>query len=235
RQVLRVADEVLDQVAGIYSEELNPAIPRIWESEIEEMRWDLRGWIRQIVLASDTTQWTPAWFELAFGLRQGADKDASSRHEPVTLDTGIQLRGAIDMIEEAAGGLRITDHKTGKVPFERVQFIGKGEVLQPLLYAQAAEAILGKIAKESRLFYCTENGGYQITTVPIDDEARATIRKAMALIDQSIASGFLPAAPRKDACLYCDYHAVCGPYEELRVRRKPKANLASLNELREMP
>jgi ATP-dependent helicase/DNAse subunit B len=234
-QVLRVADEVLDQVAGTYYEELNPAIPSIWESEIEEIRWDLRGWIRQIVLAPDAAQWTPAWFELAFGLRQGADKDAGSRHDPITLDTGIQLRGAIDMIEEAAGELRITDHKTGKVPSERVQFIGKGEVLQPLLYAQAAEAILGKIAKESRLFYCTENAGYQIATVPIDDEARATIRKAMALIDQSIAAGFLPAAPRKDACLYCDYHSVCGPYEELRVRRKPKANLAALNELREMP
>jgi ATP-dependent helicase/DNAse subunit B len=234
-QVLRVADEVLDQVARVYSEELNPAIPRIWESEIEEIRWDLRGWIRQIVLAPDTVYWTPAWFELAFGLRQSRDQDASSRHDPITLDTGIQLRGAIDMVEEAAGFLRITDHKTGKVPAERVQFIGKGEVLQPLLYAQAAEAILGKAAKESRLFYCTENGGYQIMKVPIDDESRATIRKALALIDQSIASGFLPAAPRKDACQYCDYHSVCGPYEELRVRRKPKANLAALNELREIP
>jgi CRISPR/Cas system-associated exonuclease Cas4 (RecB family) len=119
------------------------------------------------------------------------------------------------------------------VPFERVEFIGKGEVLQPLLYAQAAEAILGKAAKESRLFYCTETGGYQITTVPINDESRSTINRALQLIDESIALGFLPAAPRKDACQYCDYHIVCGPYEELRVRRKPKANLAALNALRE--
>ena len=104
-----------------------------------------------------------------------------------------------------------------------------------MLYAQAAEAILGKPAKESRLFYCTENGGYQITTVPIDDEARQTVNRAMKLIDESIDSGFLPAAPRKDACLYCDYHSVCGPYEELRVRRKPLAKLEALLELRETP
>jgi ATP-dependent helicase/DNAse subunit B len=234
-QVLLVADEVLDQVAGRYREELNPAIPSVWESEIEEIRWDLRGWIRQIVLAPDTVHWKPAWFELAFGLRHGADHDASSPHDPIPLASGVQLRGAIDMIEEGPDGIRITDHKTGKAPLERVQFIGKGEVLQPLLYAQAAETILGKIAKESRLFYCTENGGYQITTVPIDDEARKTVNRVMKLIDESIGAGFLPAAPRKDACLYCDYHAICGPYEELRVRRKPLAKLEALLELRETP
>src|SRR6185295_16083573 len=108
-----------------------------------------------------------------------------------------------------------------KVPPERVQFIGKGEVLQPLLYAEAAQALLGKIVDQSRLSYCTENGGYQIIEVPIDDESRNVIRKAVHLIDHSIGSGFLPAAPRKKACEYCDYHVVCGPYEELRVRRKP--------------
>jgi ATP-dependent helicase/nuclease subunit B len=234
-QVLRVGDEVLDRVAGDYREELNPAIPSVWESEIEEIRWDLRGWIRQIVLAPDTAQWKPAWFELAFGLRHGADRDASSPPNPIPLASGVQLRGAIDMVEEGAAGIRITDHKTGKVPLERVQFIGKGEVLQPLLYAQAAETILGKPAKESRLYYCTENGGYQITTVPIDDEARNTVNRAMKLIDESIDSGFLPAAPRKDACQYCDYHMVCGPYEELRVRRKPLGKLEALLELRETP
>jgi RecB family exonuclease len=234
-QVLRVADEVLERVAGSYREELSPAIPSVWESEIEEIRWDLRGWIRQIVLAPDTVHWKPEWFELAFGLRHGTDHDTASPRDPIPLVSGVQLRGAIDMVEEGAGGIRITDHKTGKVPLERVQFIGKGEVLQPLLYAQAAEAILGKPAKESRLFYCTENSGYQITTVPIDDESRNTVNRAMKLIDESIDSGFLPAAPRKDACLYCDYHAVCGPYEELRVRRKPLAKLEALLEIRETP
>jgi ATP-dependent helicase/DNAse subunit B len=235
KQVLDVADEVLDRVAGIYSEELSPAIPSIWDSEIEEVRWDLRGWIRQIVLAPDSSHWKPAWFELAFGIGLGPEHDPDSCSEPITLANGIRVRGAIDLVEENGGAVRITDHKTGKAPQHSVELVGNGEILQPLLYAHAAEAILGKKARESRLFYCTENGGYRITTVSIDDHARETLNKALGLIEQSIGSGFLPAAPREDACLYCDYHMVCGPYEELRVRRKPKSQLASLNELREMP
>jgi hypothetical protein len=54
-------------------------------------------------------------------------------------------------------------------------------------------------------------------------------------IDQFIVDGFLPAAPRADACAYCDYRPVCGPYEEWRVRRKGANRLAPLEALREMP
>ena len=234
-QALKIADEVLDEAAAIYREELNPAIPRVWESEIEEIRWDLRGWIRQSVAAPDNLQWKPAWFELAFGLDQSPALDANSSPEPVLLANGIRLRGAIDMIEEKDGAIRITDHKTGRAPFEPVQFVGKGESLQPLLYAMAAEELLGKPARESRLYYCTETGGYRIAAVPVDGQAYGLMEKAVNAIDQSIATGFLPAAPRKDACRYCDYHIVCGPYEELRVQRKPQANLAPVAELREMP
>ena len=231
---VEIADQVLDEIQDIYREELNPAIPRVWESEVEELRWDLRGWIRQVVHAPDNGQWTPGWFELAFGLPGGPDQDPRSIPVPVALPEGIQLRGAIDMIEERSGHIRITDHKTGKVLPEPMRFIGKGEVLQPLLYAQAAEALLGKTAVQSRLFYCTETGGYRIIEVPINDQSRDAIKQAINLMDSSIAAGFLPAAPREGACGYCDYHSVCGPYEELRVRRKPAGNLGTLHALREI-
>jgi len=233
-RAVEIADDVLDEIQEIYREELNPAIPRVWESEVEELRWDLRGWIRQVVLAPDNGQWTPAWFELAFGLPSSPDQDSRSSPIPATLPDGIQLRGAIDMIEEKSGHIRITDHKTGRVLSEPLQFIGKGEVLQPLLYAQAAEVLLGKTADQSRLFYCTETGGYRILEVPINDQSRDAIKQALNLVDLSIAAGFLPAAPRKSACQYCDYHSVCGPYEELRVRRKPAGNLAAVHALREI-
>src|SRR5262249_34696213 len=154
-----------------YREDLSPAIPRVWESEVEELRWDLRGWIRQVVFAPDSGQWTPAWFELAFGLPPRPDQDSRSSSTPAALPGGIQLRGAIDMIEERSGHIRITDHKTGKTPSEPAKFVGKGEVLQPLLYAQAAEVLLGKTADQSRLFYCTETGGYRIIEVPINDQS----------------------------------------------------------------
>src|SRR2546428_4891698 len=57
--VVQMADQVLDEVQDLYREDLNPAIPRVWETEVEELRWDLRGWIRQLVLAPDSGQWMP--------------------------------------------------------------------------------------------------------------------------------------------------------------------------------
>jgi len=36
--VLQGADRVLDQVAAKYEEDLVPAIPRVWKSEIEDLR-----------------------------------------------------------------------------------------------------------------------------------------------------------------------------------------------------
>ena len=55
-------------------------------------------------------------------------------------------------------------------------------------------------------------------------------------IDEAIARGFLPAAPRKDGCRWCDYRLVCGPYEESRVKnRKRRAELEPLFDLRGMP
>jgi ATP-dependent helicase/nuclease subunit B len=212
--VVQIADQVLDEVQETYREDLSPAIPRVWESEVEELRWDLRGWIRQVVSAPDSSQWMPDRFEMDFDLPH--------------------LRGAIDLVEEGAGCLRITDHKTGKAPSETIQFVGRGEVLQPILYAEVAEGLLGKPAGQARLFYCTEPGGYRIIDVPINDDSRATMKEVLRLIDSSIEEGFLPAAPRKAGCQYCDYHAVCGPYEEIRVARKAAGNLNTLHTLREL-
>ncbi len=45
-RILEIADSVLDRVAAENAEKLAPAIPRVWRSEIEDLRTDLRGWIR---------------------------------------------------------------------------------------------------------------------------------------------------------------------------------------------
>jgi len=234
--VVRIADRVLDDVAERYREELAPAIPRIWEHEIEDMRWDLRGWLRAVSQSpSDVSDpWVPRWFELSFGLPSVSDRDPASRTDAIELPGGICLRGAIDMVEEKGETIRITDHKTGKASQRPPGLTGHGEVLQPILYAQAAEVMLGKRAVSARLFYCTERGGYRSFDIPIDDQSRQSLSKVISIIDQSIADGFLPAAPRPDACTYCNYRVVCGPYEESRVRRKSQDRLATLNELREM-
>ena len=230
QHVLEIGDVIVAAVSDEYREELAPAIPRIWDGEVENIRWDVRGWLRSMIQPENG--WTPRWFELSFGLTYDRERDPASRDETIDLSSGLRLRGSIDMVEEHEGRLRVTDHKTGRAPFVPPGYIGRGEVLQPILYAQAAEALLGKPVEISRLFYCTERGGYRSIEVPINDESRAALDKVIQTIDSSITTGFLPVAPREGACKWCDYQSVCGPYEEMRVRRKSKDRLSGLDEIR---
>jgi RecB family exonuclease len=239
-ELLDIADGALASVAGRYEEELAPAIPRIWKSEIESLRTDLRGWIRKLLEAD--SGFAPSHFEFAFGLDASdpGERDESSTGEPAVILDGRKLRGSIDLVERdwRRRVLRVTDHKTGRAPSEKSITIGGGELLQPVLYALAAEAILageGERVDSGRLFYCTQRGGYLEITVPLDDHSRDAARRMLGAVEDAVARGFLPAAPREGACDWCDYRAVCGPYEELRVGKKKQAELATLVELRRQP
>jgi len=234
-QVLEIADVVIDNVSANYREELAPAIPRIWESEVEDIRWDVRGWLREMTQPESASAWKPKWFELSFGMRSDRESDPASHPEPVHLPGDLHLRGSIDMIEERDGKLRVTDHKTGKAPMIPPVLTGRGEVLQPILYAQTAEAMLGKTVEAARLFYCTERGGYRSIELSIDSDSRSALENIVRTIDESLATGFIPAAPREGACTWCDYAIVCGPYEEMRTKRKPKDRLIPLTQLRKIP
>lgn len=235
--VQSAADRVLEDARELYREELVPAIPRIWDIEMETIRWDVRGWLQELARPSNMS-WTPRWFELAFGLPLHASstpRDPASRSDSVQLACGVSLRGAIDLVEESPAAIRITDHKTGKAPARPPGATGHGEVLQPILYAEAAEAMLAKPVASARLLYCTERGGYRAFETPIDEEAHRSLAAVTRTIDRSLAEGFLPAAPRSGACTYCDYRPVCGPYEETRVRLKNSERIAPIEELRDLP
>jgi CRISPR/Cas system-associated exonuclease Cas4 (RecB family) len=119
----------------------------------------------------------------------------------------------------AAGHLRVTDHKTGSFPQSDVRTIGKGEVLQPALYAAAVEAIFGETVGSSRLYYPTVRANFRSAPILLPNQNAPRVLQA---INVAIEGGLLPANPREDACEHCDYRCVCGPYEEERVRRKPK-------------
>jgi ATP-dependent helicase/nuclease subunit B len=113
--------------------------------------------------------------------------------------------------------------------------IGGGKTLQPVFYALAAEQVLREKIYAGRLYYCTAAGGYEERVVEINDEARRAARDFVAIINESLEAGFLPAAPDDRECDWCDYKRVCGPYEERRSLIKPSARLKSLKKLREMP
>ena len=233
--ILDRVDRVLDRVAARYEDELAPAIPRVWKSEIENLRTDLRGWLQHV--AATESDWVPEHFEFAFGLAPDPDRDpASTAQEALILDH-VRLRGSIDLIERhpARHTLRVTDHKTGKAPQNRPQYVGGGAMLQPLLYALAAETFLGESVDSGRLYYCTQRGEFSTVDIPLEDAARERLRRVLSTIDTSIAEGFLPAAPQAGACSLCDYGAVCGPYEEQRAKRKQSDRLDPLIEIRHSP
>src|SRR5580704_12081339 len=227
-------DEKLDEVAARWHEDLAPAIERVWLDGIESIRADLREWLRRA--AEDSEHWRPEWFELGFGLSDRAKADPHSSPDPVVIEGGLSLRGSIDLLErDPAGRIRVTDHKTGKVRAEKHFVIGGGKTLQPVLYALAAESVLNEKISAGRLYYCTAAGGYEERIVEINDDARKAARDFVAIVKESLETGFLPAAPDDRECDWCDYKRVCGPYEERRSRIKPKARLNSLTRLREMP
>ncbi len=247
-EAFALAERILGESEQRYREQLAPAIDRVWTDGIEEILGDLRGWLEQLVEEPD---WEPIHFELAFGIRR-AERDRGSRLEPVKLDCGITLRGAIDSVERSSVGgeetLRATDYKTG-APLEARRpivpdgrhapfVIRGGRTLQPLLYAEALERLFpeAKIAG-GRLAYHTRRGEYREFYVPLNDYTRQSARLLSDTVKSCLDGGFLPAAPEPRGCEYCDFKSVCGPYEEQRTARKtePHVLIKRLKRLREEP
>jgi CRISPR/Cas system-associated exonuclease Cas4 (RecB family) len=226
-----VLDEVAKRVADEHRELYAPAIPRVWEDAMAGIEADLREWLRRIAEDED---WVPWKFELSFGLADRRDEDPSSVEAPVRLDCGISLRGSIDLVERSRRGtVRATDYKTGKVRAEDGDVVGGGETLQPVLYALTLEKLLpGTKVEGGRLYYATTTGGFESVAIPLDDKARRGAELVARTIGDAIDRGFLPAAPAERGCEWCDYRVVCGPHEEIRLRKKAKKPLEALELLR---
>ena len=206
-------NEALDRFAAEERDRLSPSILPVWEAEVESLRTDLQGW-----------------------LSTRASGDWHSLHAEWEFDTTVlgkyQLHGKADIVEQnSAGHLRVVDLKTGSPPKRPTRSIGGGEVLQPALYAAAVEAVLGKAPTATRLEYATLRQNYKSVEVNIR-QAQKDASQVLQVIDSAIDTGFLPAAPREEACESCDYRPICGPYEEERVRRKPKEEMRPLQKIR---
>lgn len=235
-RAIEAVNDVLHRVASGYEDELWPAIPKVWEDGINAIGADLREWLRRQADAEDG--WVPYKFELAFGLadRDRKEEDPASVPDPVPIIGNLKVRGSIDLVERhVSGKLRATDHKTGKARAKDGVVIGGGQHLQPVLYALACEKLLDGPVESGRLYYCTAAGNYEERVVILDDFARGYAGIMVDTVSDALAEGFLPAAPARDACVWCDYLAVCGPHEERRVKVKPQDRLVQLKSLRELP
>lgn len=231
-------DRVLDRVAAEYAERLVPAIPRVFEREVEEIRKDLYGFIHAVTTRDH--EWAPAHAELGFGdAKDNAQdgRDAASLDAPVRILDSYDIRGRIDLVERhrALERLRVTDYKTGRVPSPAPRYVGGGMHLQPMIYALVVEKMLGGSVAKGSLFYCTTNADFTRVEIDVTKEARSAVEEALGIVARAVSDAFLPAAPKKDACALCDYRAACGDDVEERVVRKDASALVSIDALRRIP
>ncbi len=225
------ADRIVDEVVTAHRDRLVPPIERIWLDEVEAIRRDTREWVHR--LPDDQRGWTPALVEFGFGFGRGDGRDSASVREDVVLEQGWRLHGVIDLVEQGPDDTwRITDYKTGRNRLAESVLINRGETLQPALYALALEQARGGRVVASRLWFCTADGGYVQQDIPVDTtrngQARERALDVMGAVDRAVASGFLPAAPKQDACTWCDFTTVCGPDAQTQTRAKPRAPLGDL-------
>lgn len=230
-----LVDHELGRLADEYEDRLAPAIPRVWQDGINSIRVDLREWLRR--MAENDEGWIPDKFELSFGLsdRGPRGSDSASVDDPVAIIGDLKLRGSIDMVERQGDKYRVTDHKTGKARAPKDTIVGGGRYLQPLLYALACQELLGGRVESGRLYYCTADGGYEERVVRLDEDNLQILNTVLIAIREGLADAFLPAAPDKDACTWCDFLAVCGAFEETRTSIKPRDRLVQIKALRGLP
>ena len=234
REAFDRTDAAIERISRDFADRLAPAIPRVWQDSVNAIRADLREWLRR--LAESTDGWVPHQFELAFGLSRQRSRSADSVRDPVDVAGGLKLRGSIDMVERnSSGQFRVTDHKTGKARAKKEIIVGGGQHLQPLLYALASEKLLNGPVVEGRLYYCTADGNYEERVVELNKENRQLVSSVIRTIGSALETGFLPAAPDKGACTWCDFRALCGPLEETRSDRKPKDRVQELLQIRSLP
>jgi len=232
-----LADAIVTRVAAEYEDRLTPPIIRVWQDAVAAIRRDVHEWVRR--LPSEGTQWTPAGVEIGVGFTGGFGRDEASRREEAVLPDGTRLHGVVDLLERGDGNhWRITDYKTGKYRLAGNVVVNGGRTLQPILYAMAVEAAFGGSVTASRLYYCTDDGGYEdhpwAIAGAVGEETRKAGLEVLAIVDHAIQEGRLPAAPGKDACMWCDFTAVCGPSAQHVPARKDQRPLAELALLRRM-
>ena len=230
---IRILDETIDRVAAEYAEKLAPAIARVWNDEIGEIRRDLSIWVQK---QSTDNGWVPRYFEFSFGLPMTDERDPRSVPDPVIVGDGFRLHGSVDLIEQHSHRrtLRVTDHKTGKNRSKPDLVVDGGRVLQPVLYAMAVERALGQRVEEARLYFATTAGGFAECPVPVNDYTCGQGLHVLTIIDRAVEQAFLVPAPAERACTWCDFRPVCGPRESERIRRKAPDRLADLEALRSM-
>jgi CRISPR/Cas system-associated exonuclease Cas4 (RecB family) len=228
-QAKRVLMSAVNEQAASCRDELAPAIPRVWNDAIADIGADLLRWLQ----VTRESGWQPVHFEHEFG--HSGSVAATEGAGPVVLGFGLPLRGVIDAIEQSGDRLRATDYKTGTPP-ESNAMVGGGRHLQPTLYSLVLEQLFPHSqVSGGNAFYCTTKGQFSRTEVALAEPSRSAAATVHRTIEAAFQEGFFPAAPLDNACDFCEFRGICGPYERERVERKDPTRLEPLVQLRALP
>lgn len=186
---------------------------------------------------------TPLAAELSFG---------DGVHDPVTLTLPngrtISFRGQADRVDrDAAGGLVVTDYKTGGSDGYKVietDPVDRGRKLQLPLYALAARQCFADegnpVPLRSRYWIISEKGGFKEFAIEVNGKVLDRFGEVLAVIVDGITAGNFPARPGKpgwkgpENCRWCDMGSLCQQDRERQwERNKNDPALASYVELAE--
>lgn len=172
----------------------------LWAADQAAIRTDLDAWLAQDDRRRAELGVAPVAAEWSFG---GAEV-------PLGDGRAVRLRGKIDRIDtDTAGGLVVTDYKTGKAEGYRAigdDPINRGQRLQLPLYGQIAGAEFGAARVRSEYWFTSRRARFERIGYELDDAVLARTREALRTVVDGIRGGVFPARPEgKDNVLYrCD-------------------------------
>jgi CRISPR/Cas system-associated exonuclease Cas4 (RecB family) len=165
-------------------------------AELAELRHDLLCWVEMVREAP------PRWIQLEYRFGPG--------HGEVSIGgLPVVLRGVIDRVDQdAAGRLRVVDYKTGKPDrYHPGRPLAAGRRVQHLVYAIAANRLLGAEVDSAEFHFPTRAGRNERVTLPVPPAAEAEdLLSRMATL---AAEGPYLSTEDSDDCAYCDFGEVC--------------------------
>jgi RecB family exonuclease len=173
-----------------------PPSESVRAAELAELRHDLLCWVEMVREAP------PRWIQLEYRFGPG--------HGEVSVGgLPVALRGLIDRVDQdAAGLLRVVDYKTGKPDrYHPARPLAAGRRVQHLVYAVAANRLLGAEVESAEFHFPTRAGRNERVTLPVPPAAEAEdLLSRMATL---AAEGPYLSTEDSDDCTYCDFGEVC--------------------------
>ena len=125
------------------------------------------------------------------------------------------VKGSIDWLKRAEGGLEIVDFKTGDMEADRAGERAASYDLQLVAYALAAEALTGERVLSTRLVFT--GPGKAIEAGMTDERRRRGLARIEGIIESVNRGEFSP--PHRAPCETCPYHQNRMCWED-RLKRK---------------